>query len=599
MDIQAAAAAGGGIAGDDTAGHGQGGGLGVEVDGTAVSLGGPVAGDSAAVDVYGAAAVGIDRAAALSGIAGDGAAVDVHGAAGLIGAVQEDGTAAFVAVVIGDGAAIEIQHALAVVQGDGSAAAFVADLAAGDGAAEDIQRALIEVDAAAAPAPGGTLEGAGAGAVAENQTAAVFHLDLIGSVAGQSTAAQTQVEGGAVHHQVTGDGGVPGQVDIGGLIRVGDGVRAVPGGKEHGIVAGVIAHGGGAAADAVLMPEGPVGIEGVIVPGGDDGGLLHLGAAVLLGEPAVKAVVGAPGCGEGAVGIAAADGLALLSGGKGAAVGVKGDGGGGDGVAQPALVAEILAADGGGPDIQLSIVRILADEFSDAFRADCVHIHVGLYGGASVRNAHKPDTQLGSLGQVGAEGFEAIAADGKVHISVGHIDVGGDAGGGVAIDIGSAGEGVDPVIVAANPEAAALGSCVAGDGDILQLELLLPQIDAAALMGGVAGDGAADEGGTVGIVGIEAAAAAGGDIVLDFAAVQIQIVGLLLGEAAAVFGLVAGDGAAVHLDGAEALPGDVDAAAVAGSRIAFDLAGVQGDCGVGAGGEGHIMDNAHTAAVFS
>ena len=96
-----------------------------------------------------------------------------------------------------------------------------------------------------------------------------------------------------------------------------------------------------------------------------------------------------------------------------------------------------------------------------------------------------------------------------------------------------------------------------------------------------------------------AAAAAGGDIVLNFAAVQIQIVGLLLGEAAAVFGLVAGDGAAVHLDGAEALPGDVDAAAVAGSRIVFDLAGVQGDCGVGAGGEGHIMDNAHTAAVFS
>ena len=50
----------------------------------------------------------------------------------------------------------------------------------------------------------------------------------------------------------------------------------------------------------------------------------------------------------------------------------------------------------------------------------------------------------------------------------------------------------------------------------------------------------------------------------------------------------------MHLDGTEALPRDVDAAAVAGGHIVLDLAGVQSDRGVGS----HFMDNANAAAVF-
>ena len=144
-----------------------------------------VAGDRAAGQIERAAAGGVDHAAVGRRVIGDKAAVHVHGTAFFVLIVQENRAAGVFAVVAGDGAAVDVQHALAVVQRDGAAAALTGDLAAGDGAAENVQCALVEVHAAAAPAFGCAPDRAASGTVAEDEPSAVFDCDLIRAVAGE------------------------------------------------------------------------------------------------------------------------------------------------------------------------------------------------------------------------------------------------------------------------------------------------------------------------------------------------------------------------------------------------------------------------------
>ena len=190
-------------------------------------------------------------------IAGDGAAGHVDGAAGGVRHVciefPENGTAVVIAVVAGDFATVHIEYALLVIQSDGSAAAFAGDFAAGELAAEHIQRAVVEVDAHAAPTRGSALDGAAALTVTENKSTAVFDLDFSGTVAGKGLAVQAQVKGFAVHRQMTADGGVARQIDVGGIVRIRNAVRAVPRLIGHVGMAGMISRRDAASADAVLV----------------------------------------------------------------------------------------------------------------------------------------------------------------------------------------------------------------------------------------------------------------------------------------------------------------------------------------------------------
>ena len=120
---------------------------------------------------------------------------------------------------------------------------------------------------------------------------AVFDLDLISTVAGKGLAPQAQVKGRAVHHKIAVDGGILRKVDISRLICIINGVRSVPRRESHSAVRGVIADIDRIAADAMLVYKCPVSVEGVILAACHGSDFFNLCAAVLLGEPALKAVV--------------------------------------------------------------------------------------------------------------------------------------------------------------------------------------------------------------------------------------------------------------------------------------------------------------------
>ncbi len=251
----------GGIAGDLRAAGNVDLTIAAHIDGAAsgivVALGRFIAGDGAAGHVDGAAGGGEECAAVLGGVILDGAAVHIESAAGGVRHVciefPENGTAVVIAVVAGDFATVHIEYALLVIQSDGSAAAFAGDFAAGELAAEHIQRAVVEVDAHAAPTRGSALDGAAALTVTENKSTAVFDLDFSGTVAGKGLAVQAQVKGFAVHRQMTADGGVARQIDVGGIVRIRNAVRAVPRLIGHVGMAGMISRRDAASADAVLV----------------------------------------------------------------------------------------------------------------------------------------------------------------------------------------------------------------------------------------------------------------------------------------------------------------------------------------------------------
>ena len=251
----------GGIAGDLRAAGNVDLTIAAHIDGAAsgivVALGRCIPGDGAAGHLDGAAGGGEECAAVLGGVILDGAAVHIESAAGGVRHVciefPENGTAVVIAVVAGDFATVHIEYALLVIQSDGSAAAFAGDFAAGELAAVHIQSAVVEVDAHAAPTRGSALDGAAALTVTENKSTAVFDLDFSGTVAGKGLAVQAQVKGFAVHRQMTADGGIACQIDVGGIVRIRNAVRAVPRLIGHVGMAGMIPRRDAASADAVLV----------------------------------------------------------------------------------------------------------------------------------------------------------------------------------------------------------------------------------------------------------------------------------------------------------------------------------------------------------
>ena len=137
---------------------------------------------------------------------------------------------------------------------------------------------------------------------------------------------------------------------------------------------GVAADGGTAAADTMLVDEGPTGIQRVIRARRHGGVLVHFRAAVLLGVPAVEAIVGALRRGQRAVGAAALDEFRPFARSERAAVRIEGDGGGGGGVDQPAHVAVVFRALFVRADVQPGKIRVLRHDLFDVRLRDAVDV---------------------------------------------------------------------------------------------------------------------------------------------------------------------------------------------------------------------------------
>ena len=230
------------------------------VDGAAAGIvaahGRFIAGDGAAGQIDAAAGGGEERTAVLGSVILDGAAVHIESAAGGVRLVciefPENGAAVVIAIVAGDLTAVHVEHALFVLHGDGSAAATFGDFTAGELTAEHVQRAGVEVNAAAAPdVLRCALDGAATLAVAEDKPGVISNLDLFFAVGGQRLTVQAQMQGLAINDQITVEGGIACQIDVGGIVVICDAARTVPRRIGYVGVAGVIACCDAAAADAV------------------------------------------------------------------------------------------------------------------------------------------------------------------------------------------------------------------------------------------------------------------------------------------------------------------------------------------------------------
>ena len=214
-----------------------------------------IAGDGAACQIDRTCGDRIERAAILGFVILDGAAVHIEGAACLVHTTLEcpkNSAAGLVAVVFGDLTAVHVEHAILVIQRDGSAAALAGDFTAGELAAEHVQRAGVEVNAGAAPdVLRRALEGAAALTVAEDKPSAVLDLNFSSTIAGKGLAVQAQVKGFAVHRQMAADGGIACQIDVGGIVVICDAARTVPRRIGYVGMAGMVARCDAAAAEAV------------------------------------------------------------------------------------------------------------------------------------------------------------------------------------------------------------------------------------------------------------------------------------------------------------------------------------------------------------
>ena len=164
---------------------------------------------------------------------------------------------------------------------------------------------------------------------------------------------------------------------------------------------GVAADGGIAAADTMLVDEDPAGIQRVICARRHGGVLVHLRAAVLLGVPAVEAIVGALRRGQCAVGAAALDELRPFARGERAAVRIEGDGGGGGSVDQPAHVAVTIWSILVQADVQPGKIRVLRYDLFDVRLRDAVDMRrpvvITLYRGTPIRDAGEIDADPGAV----------------------------------------------------------------------------------------------------------------------------------------------------------------------------------------------------------
>ena len=214
-----------------------------------------IAGDGAACQIDRTCGDRIERAAILGFVILDGAAVHIEGAACLVHTTPEcpeNSAAGLVAVVFGDLTAVHVEHAILVIQRDGSAAALAGDLTAGEFAAEHIQSAGIEVNAGTAPdVLRRALEGAAALTVAENKPGVISNLDLFFAVGGQRLTVQAQMQGLAINDQITVDGGIARQIDVGGIVGIRNAAGAVPCRIGHIGMGGMVARVDITAADAV------------------------------------------------------------------------------------------------------------------------------------------------------------------------------------------------------------------------------------------------------------------------------------------------------------------------------------------------------------
>ena len=588
VEIDRAAVLAGCIAGELCAGDGDR--TACHVDDAAVAVRGLIARDRAAGQIDRAAAFGIDHAAFLRCVVGDRAAVHVHGATLVVCLVQEDRAAGLVAVVAGNFAAVDVQHTLAVIQRDG-AAALSGDLTAGDRTAEDIQGTLVEIHAAAAPdALGRAFDRAASGAVAEDEPSAVFDYDLIRAVAGEGVSAQAEVERCAVHHQIAVDGDILRQIHISGFIGVRNGVCAVPCRERLGGVRGMIPCRSVAAADAVLVEECPVGVERMRLAGGHNCGFLHLRAAVFLGEPAVEAVVRARWRRQRAVGRAGLNEFALFARVQCTAVGVEGDLDRRNGAAQVQIIVFAILL-----YLQLPVIRVVAEEAVEVRLRPRFRIDVQII--QKDRRA-----VAGDAGEVNAEFYVCVRVyvDGKLDLRVRIAEIEVVLGGidRVVIDIRS--DRAAASIHVAHiyylfrrkrhqiEAAARFSGGIAGDAAVPVTDEADADIRAAAPLGRVAGDRAAVELAATGILAVEvaavnAAARFGGYVVLNLAAVEMELcAGGGVDTAAVVGGPVIRDHAAVDRD----RPGSgMDTAAGRGG-VAGDRAALHREAGI-ASRDGH------------
>ena len=574
VEIDRAAVLAGCIAGELCAGDGDR--TACHVDDAAVAVRGLIARDRAAGQIDRAAAFGIDHAAFLRCVVGDRAAVHVHGATLVVCLVQEDRAAGLVAVVAGNFAAVDVQHTLAVIQRDG-AAALSGDLTAGDRTAEDIQGTLVEIHAAAAPdALGRAFDRAASGAVAEDEPSAVFDYDLIRAVAGEGVSAQAEVERCAVHHQIAVDGDILRQIHISGFIGVRNGVCAVPCRERLGGVRGMIPCRSVAAADAVLVEECPVGVERMRRTGGHNCGFLHLRAAVFLGEPAVEAVVRARWRRQRAVGRVGLNEFALFARVQCTAVRVEGNLDRRNGAAQVQIIVFAILL-----YFQLPVLRVVAEDAVEVRLRPKLRINLQ-------RIQKNRRAVLGDAGKVDAYLCVCVCVHvgGKLDLRVRIAEIEVVLGGidRVVIDIRS--DRAAASIHAAHiyylfrrkrhqiEAAARFGGSIAGDAAVPVTDVADADIRAAALFGRVAGYGAAVKLAASVCVAIKAAAVNSaaipcGGVVDNLAAVEMKMCSACGIDTTAVGSAVIGNDTAVDLDRA-GIPRVVrrNTAAVAGGRVA-------------------------------
>ena len=358
---------------------------------------------------------------------------------------------------------------------------------------------------------------------------AVRDLDLTGAVAGKGIATEAKVKGRAVHHQIAVDGGILSQIHIGGLICVRNSVCAVPRGEHLGGVRGMIPGRSVTTADAVLVEERPVGVERMIPTNRHDSGLFHLLAAVLPGKPAIKAIAGPRRRGQLAVGRLVLNRYAFFTRVQRTVVGVKGDGDQGSSLEQIQIIIGTFS------HLQLPVIRVIAEDPVEVRLRPRLRIYLQ-------RIQKNRRTVAGDAGKVNAELCVCVRiyAGGKynLRVRIAEIEVVLGRIDRVVIHIRS--DRAASSIHAAHvyylcrrireqiEAAARFGGGIAGNPAVPVTDIADADIRTAALFGRVAGNRAAVELAATGILAVEAAAVNaaarfGGSVVLNLAAVEMEL----------------------------------------------------------------------------
>ena len=331
-----------------------------------------------------------------------------------------------------------------------------------------------------------------------------------------------------------------------------------------------------AAADAVLVEECPVGVERMRRTGGHNCGFLHLRAAVFLGEPAVEAVVRARWRRQRAVGRVGLNEFALFARVQCTAVRVEGNLDRRNGAAQVQIIVFAILL-----YFQLPVLRVVAEDAVEVRLRPKLRINLQ-------RIQKNRRAVLGDAGKVDAYLCVCVCVHvgGKLDLRVRIAEIEVVLGGidRVVIDIRS--DRAAASIHAAHiyylfrrkrhqiEAAARFGGSIAGDAAVPVTDVADADIRAAALFGRVAGYGAAVKLAASVCVAIKAAAVNSaaipcGGVVDNLAAVEMKMCSACGIDTTAVGSAVIGNDTAVDLDRA-GIPRVVrrNTAAVAGGRVA-------------------------------